>query len=143
MRLGMSIEAADVKFEFSTSLKETQASVRSLATAVGRILGCSEDVSRRLASMEAGITGTDRCTATATLISSESSDDTSTISPLVQNTSDDLTAISQKPKSQFDPSVESEMYESRVYSRAIRRFSTLSLPSNTCFCPRDAVPFSH
>lgn len=60
-------------------------------------------------------------------MSSETSDGTSTISPLVRDTSDDLIAISQKPNSQFDPFVESELYQSRVYSRAIRRFSTLSL----------------
>ena len=122
----------NTKFESSTSLKETQALVRSPTAAVSRILGCSEDVSRRLASIETGITGTNRCTATATLMSSESSDGTSTISPLVRDTSDDLIAISRKPKSQLDPSLESEMYKSRVYSHAFRRFSTLSLPSNTC-----------
>ncbi len=83
--------------------------------------------------MENSILRLNQGTATASLMSLETSDATSTISPLVRNTSDELK--SQKANPQFDPFIESELYDSKVYLRAIRRFSTLSLPSNTCSAP--------
>ncbi len=83
--------------------------------------------------MENSILRLNQGTATASLMSLETSDVTSTISPLVRNTSDELE--SQKSNPQFDPFMESQLYDSRVYLRAIRRFSTLSLPSNTCSAP--------
>lgn len=83
--------------------------------------------------MENSILRLNQGTATASLMSLETSDVTSTISPLVRNTSDELK--SQKSNPQFDPFMESQLYDSRVYLRAIRRFSTLSLPSNTCSAP--------
>ena len=114
-------------------MEETQTSVWNLTTAVSRILEYSEDVSRRLANMENSILRLNQGTATASLMSLETSDFTSKISPLVRNTSDELK--SQKSNPQFDSLMESELYDSRVYLRAIRRFSTLSLPSNTCSAP--------
>ena len=56
------------------------------------------------------------------LMSSEISDVTSTVSPLDRNRLDYLMAISEKSNSQFDTSVESELYDSKIYLRAVRRF---------------------
>ena len=149
----------------SASTQAAQTSILNLTSAVEQILQTSEDVSRRVASIETRFTTPSRY-PDSTLRPAQNNNDTSTIISLAQDTWNQNTftqSIGQKgdreepppevvdvassitPKGQnssreqlssssvgqqgarFDPTLESQLYASRVYSRNTHRYSTSSV----------------
>lgn len=121
----------------SASTEAAQSSIWNLTTAVDRILQTSEDVSRRMASLETCLAASTRY-ATSRLRVPLESDNVSTIDPeandsrgrdLHAQTSEEQSLLSEWTQQilQFDPSLESELYASRVYSRTTERHSISSL----------------
>ena len=147
---------------FSASTQAAQTSILDLTSTVEQILQTSEDVSRRVASIETLFATTSRY-PDSTLRPAPNDDDTSTIISLAQDDRDQERLIREKgdqeesppimidvassstPNGQnssreqhpsssvgrqevpFDPTLESELYASRVYSRNTHQHSRSSL----------------
>ena len=148
----------------SASTQAAQTSILNLTTAVEQILHTSEDVSRRVASMETRFATSSRYPE-STLRPAQNNDDASTIISLAQDLDQDTNAQSIRQRGdreeppleevdvnssstpkvrssspeknssssvgrqevRLDPTLESELYASRVYSRKTHRHSISSL----------------
>jgi len=109
----------------------------SLTSAVERILESNDEICRRIAALEtSSLVGTSR-SATSTVRNLVDIDDqASTITPEAQAIPESAhsTSMTEAP-AQLGPSIESELYRSRVYSRTTHRHSLSSLPSGDQSAP--------
>ena len=113
------------------SLEEAHSSIRRLTTAVHSILESSEEVSRRLASVELGIASLiQHAPSTRRSLPDTSHRPSTAISTVHDMLDDSSTGPPILPEAiQFRPSIEFELFKSRPYLRTAHRHSTSSLPS--------------
>lgn len=110
-------------------MEETRSSVSALTTIVNRILECSEDVSRRLATIETEKSSLKQAGASIKSSFGENDeDDASTILPPRTFVPDEGVKQTSVSTSQFDFLLESALHESRVYARLTHRHSASSFP---------------
>ena len=113
----------------SETTVEIQGSVEKLATSIGSILQNSEDISRRLASMEPSLeAGNDSMASSIFSMTDAASTRTIKPSPGVDERS--VLLPLGNPKTGLDPGVQSEIHSSRVYVRTSKRDSISSIPSS-------------
>ena len=115
----------------SISVEELHSSIGRLTNAVQYILESSEEVSRRLASIEPDIASLIQRTPSTRRSLPDASYRPSTAVSTVHDIVDDTSTILPIPPEaiQFGPNIELELSKSRPYLRTAHRHSTSSLPS--------------
>ena len=119
------------------SLEVAHSSIGRLTTAVHSILESSEEVSRRLASIEPGIASlTQHAPSTRRSPPDTSHRPSTAISTIHDMLDDSSTGPPIPPEAfQFGPSIEFELFKSRLYLRTAHCHSMSSLPSGAKSIP--------
>ncbi|KAK0515794.1 hypothetical protein JMJ35_001828 [Cladonia borealis] len=114
-----------------TSVSEIQSSISNLNTTVQSILANSEDIPRRIASIETKIAGLSRHATSTIEIPTDTSDGASTIRPTGYVIENDHSPPPDDGHimTQFCIEIQTELEASRVYRRTAKRHSISSFPS--------------
>ena len=113
-------------------MSEIQSSISNLSTTVQSILANSEDITRRIASMEMKIARLSRHATSTIERPIDTSDGASTIRPTIYSIENDHSSPSDDGRaiSQFCIQIQAEIEASRVYRRTAQRHSISSFPSD-------------